>query len=319
MEANHTDLSLIIPVSAKDTDSVNKNLDRINRNLDIKEIYIIGKKDLKEKIINADKVHFIDENTMIPSLTFETVKKIILSRYPKAVRRTGWYFQQFLKLGFAYISETEYYLTWDSDTIPLKHLSMFNHNGVPYLDCRKYEKADEPYFLTIQNLWSDGSVKKNDFNSYITEHMIFSRKIVKEMLSEIINNSALRGDTFFEKILNAVPIKELNLSGFSEFETYATYLINKKPCEYEFRRWKNLRHGKSFFGINPTEKQLRWASEFFDAISIEDFDSHMLICRWLCNEKFTEKHSFEHIYKKIQPVIDIKYCVRMTLRNIIGR
>lgn len=252
-------------------------------------------------------------------MDYNAIKKIIGARYPKAERRTGWYFQQFLKLGYARICDKEYFLTWDSDTLPLKGLCFFSEAGKPYLDVLPPVAEDLAYSQTISKLWADGSVKKQHNLSYITEHMMFKTSIVKDMLDEIENNTLLEGDTFYEKILNAVPISELNLSGFSEFETYAAYVTSKDPELYEMRKWNNLRHGKVYFGQQPSQAQLDWVSKKCDVVSLEDFDHQWEICKWLCKDANLQRWTFEEVYNAIEPLIKRVYKVRMIIRKYVRK
>lgn len=312
------EFSLIIPIAKSDVPALKKSIPYIKKYISCEKIYIIGNKTIKNLLAESiEDVSFIDEDCMYDGMSFSTIKALIEKRYPKAERRTGWYFQQFLKLAFSYVSETEYYLTWDSDTIPLHKIDFFNQEGLPYLDCRPYVPEDEAYFDTIQNLWWDCAVRKCDYNSYITEHMIFSSTIVREMLKEIEDNDQIEGIVFYEKIINAIAKKSLNLSGFSEFETYATYLNSKHRDCFALRRWRNLRHGKVYFGSNPSESQLNWVEKEYDVVSIEDFDKHWFICKYLCNEDEIKKRPFKQVEKKIEPLIEFIYKVRLAVRAMV--
>lgn len=311
-------LSLIIPIAESDVGALLNNLSYIKENIICDKIFVIGQGTLRHRFENKN-VTFIDEDTLYPGLTFNKVREIIYKINPKAVRRTGWYFQQFLKLAFALKLDGGYYLTWDSDTIPLKKIDFFNNSGIPFLDCRPYVVEDEPYFQTIENIWKDGNVKKKDYNSYISEHMVFSSNIVKEMINEIECKEDIAGNLFYEKILNSIPVTELNLSGFSEFETYASYLICKHTGEFELRRWKNLRHGKVYFGANPTAVQFEWASKTYDVVSIEDFDKQWLICKFLCNKKEISKRSFSEVSNFVEPKIAFIYKWRLKIRELVRR
>ncbi|MEI3192244.1 MAG: DUF6492 family protein [Lachnospiraceae bacterium] len=62
--------------------------------------------------------------------------------------RSGWYFQQFLKFGYAQVCEDEYYIVWDSDTVPLHPISHFQ-DGKPVFT--KKEEMEPPYLRR----WTD--------------------------------------------------------------------------------------------------------------------------------------------------------------------
>ena len=313
------EFDIIIPIAKNDVEALLNSLPYIKKQLPDTEIKIIANGSVKRRLHHIEGISFIDENLMIEGLNFEKIKQIIVSRYPKAGRRTRWYFQQFLKLGYARICKKEYFLTWDSDTIPLTGLSFFNGQGKPYLDVLPPVAEDEAYNVTVGKLWPDGRVKKHNNVSFITEHMLFKTCIVKNMLEEIEKNVSLEGNTFYEKILRAIPVSELNLSGFSEFETYAAYVTSRVPQMYVMRNWKNLRHGKIYFGIHPTQAQLEWIAKKFDVISLEDFDHQWGICRWLCQDVNLKKWKFEQVYNTIEPCVNFYYRLRMIVRKYIRR
>ena len=156
-------------------------------------------------------------------------------KYGKPIR-TGWYFQQFLKLGFA-LSEyaKEYYLTWDADTIPLRHIDMFDAEGKPYFAMKtEYHK---PYFDTMKRLLG---INKIVPFSFIAEHMMFKVSLVKELIS-IIDNTQIEDSTWFEKVINATDFEAAKCSEmFSEFETYGTYCMNCYPDAYSYHKLNTL-------------------------------------------------------------------------------
>ncbi len=313
------DFDVIIPIAMNDVIALKNILPYIFKIFQNNKITIIANKNVLSSFTDEKNLRLIDENEMLPGLQFNSIKKIINRKYPKAVRRTGWYFQQFLKLGYSRICEKEYYLSWDSDTIPLNKIDFFTELGEPYLSKLPPVLHDKAYDTTISNLWPDGSVKKREFNSFVTEHMMFSKRIVTAMLSEIECMPNLNGEYFFEKIMDAIPINELNLSGFSEFDTYAAFVRSKFPEEYVLRDWHNLRHGKAYFGENPSETQLMWVEQSFDVVSIEDFDKQMFLCKFLTSEKIIKRIPFKKIYLVIEPIIKIKYFIRMRIRALIRK
>ena len=118
------------------------------------------------------------------------------------------------------IFQDKYYLIWDSDTIPVKKVNMFNNNGNPFFDVKK--EYHEPYFITMKNIFPELG-KKYDF-SFISEHMIINTKLMKNMINRISDNKNLIGDTWSEKTINCIDINHITQSGFSEFETYGTFV-----------------------------------------------------------------------------------------------
>lgn len=310
---------IIIPIAKSDLFKFKNNILHIQQGISGSKIFIIANREIEDEIRKFGNLEFISEDKILNNMSFHRIRSVISDIYPKAVPRTGWYFQQFIKLAYAYISQSEYYLSWDIDTIPLNKPSFFDNHGKPYFAFIKaiHKHYDINYFKLIKKLWPMINSSFDNKESYIAEHMLFNTCLVKEMLSKLEENPNMKGVNFYEKILYAIPRKTLNLSGFSEFETYVAYVNSVYPDWYVRRHWKNLRHGKVFFGDNPTSLQLKWVSSYFNAVSFENFDHHWNLCRYLCSTKKMQKKEFIDIYKVISPLIFCEYEIRLAIRNII--
>ncbi|MBO1362875.1 hypothetical protein JHU38_03635 [Prevotella sp. A2931] len=305
---------VIIPIAANDIADLIQNIHEIHRHIHADKYVVIGPESVRKEIESIDFLSFMDENEVVSGLTFDKVRQDIESIYPKASRRTGWYFQQFLKLAYAFRCGTDYYLSWDSDTLPLRNLSFFNSYGKPFLDYLPKEYGDEDYQVTIQKLFPEFTSRTD--KSYITEHMIFKCDIVKTIISQIESKEHLSGRVFYEKILHSINTKAFNLSAFSEFETYSAFILNKNPDCYIERKWKNLRNGRFYFGTQLTEPEKSWLAKSFDVISLENYDRQYWITRLII--KYAEgRIPFTRIYKWINPVYKIYYRIRLALRKVI--
>src|ERR1039457_5006296 len=70
--------------------------------------------------------NIIPEDDFIPTMTMAKLRRLDVPNFPEA-GAAGWYFQQLLKLQFAYFEPAEdYYLMWDADTVPLRSLRFFD-------------------------------------------------------------------------------------------------------------------------------------------------------------------------------------------------
>lgn len=255
---------VIIPATARNKSVLEKALPYIQKNLSPKQIVVISNKDLE--ICSDIAFKSIDENSLFEGLTFQRVREVIVKRDKYAGKRAGWYLQQFLKLSYAYVCDDDYYMSWDADTIPLRPIYMAE-NGHPYFDVKS--EYNQPYFTTINKLFSRMVKKKADF-SFISEHMIFAKKYVAEMLGKIDHNPKLGGENVFEKILDAVSSIDLLMSGFSEFETYGNYMMEYHPQIYRIRHLNALRDGDRIYGNSPTEDNLKEAAARYDMITFEN-------------------------------------------------
>lgn len=257
-------MDLVICIALKDIIFINKNLFFINKNLAPDNIYVITDKRNNKYITNCyNNITLIDENSLLPNLTFFSVKRAIDDNNYK-YRQYGWYFQQFLKLGFA-LSEfaKKEYLVWDADTVPFNPI-IFKQNG-KYLLLPKSEYNPD-YFDTINRLFD--APNKANF-SFISEHMVFNVDIVKEMIDRIVSKSGT-ARYWFEQCLDVVNPDAGN--GFSEFETYGTYCINYHPDIFEVRVLRTFRRCGSIYGIFATRDEIESLKTELDTGSFEAYD-----------------------------------------------
>ena len=262
-------VTLVVPTIAKDIPKLLNNIDVYFSLLPIKNICVVATSEVGEMLPLDERILFISEDELV---SFGKVKELIERRSGQgASKRTGWYVQQFIKLAYSRVTDDEYYLLWDSDTIPVKEISLFNNKGLPYLDCKtEYHK---PYFDTISRLLPDH--KKEYKGSFVAEHMLIKTDAMREMLSRIETNSTIQGDNFIEKVINAVDTAELSESGFSEFETYGTFVYRNHREMYELREWHSMRFGGFFYNGSSSlsDEVMTWLSKKYDAISFEKGDS----------------------------------------------
>lgn len=107
---------IIICLHKKNIKGFHLTIQQIKKFLNNSRIKIIANKELKNEIEKIDsKLIFIDEDHLVKDLTLENIKRQ-LTELIGIDKRSGWYFQQFLKMGYS-LSEncSEYYLICDSD------------------------------------------------------------------------------------------------------------------------------------------------------------------------------------------------------------
>ncbi|MBO5623808.1 MAG: hypothetical protein J5959_19510 [Butyrivibrio sp.] len=270
--SDHFDI--LIVVTPADCERVLPLYPRLVSNFDNGKICFIGSEEVgklvRESAI-ADHALWIDENDIIP---FDDVHACMARRLepilngeklPRGV--TGWYYQQFLKMQYAYRCTDKYYMVWDGDTIPCRKINMFSQEtGQPYLDLKHEYHAE--YFDTLGKLLPGfGKVIER---SFISEHMLFNCEIMKKLIADIESNDSIEGTRFWEKIINAIEPDKMQDSSFSEFETYGTYVALRYPNEYRLREWHSFRLGASFYEIDTiTDGDFKWLGVDFDAISFE--------------------------------------------------
>ena len=259
---------VIVPMTIDNIPVFRINVEWMRRHLSYKRIVVIGAENLRE--VSAELgVDFIMEDELVEGMTLKKIRAYIEKRLGHG-KRAGWYFQQFLKFGYACVCEDEYYIVWDADTVPLHKIEHMK-DGHPIFT--KKEEMEPAYFETLDKLFADDVKKYGDF-SFICENMIMNVQIIKELLEKIMHQPGLQGDSFWERILSAVSDENLPASGFSEFETYGNYIMRYYPDMYRFRTLKGLRNGAEYFGLAPDMKQLNWAAESYDTIAFERWSHH---------------------------------------------
>lgn len=288
----------LIIVTAKDMERTKRLYYKIAQNLPVRTIYVIGSEKVGALIaeLNEPKIAYINENEIVP---FDEVKAIIedIVKQPTSRGFVGWYYQQFLKLAYAYRCEDEYYLTWDGDTIPVRPVTMFSEDGKPCIDWKR--EYHEPYFKTISKLFP--GMRKAIEPSFIGEHMLFSTVYVKKMLDELMTADHLCGKTFYERILRVMSVEELNDTGFSEFETFGTYMAFRAPYFYKLRRWTSFRNcGQYFSADDISEDEMSWLAADFSAISFEKGHIPEEGYDFFRNKEYQQKLSARYILQVVQ-------------------
>lgn len=255
------DFNIVIPVSYKDCDFLKKTIPWVRKNIiTTGSIYIITNrkcfKTYKQNFLLNYNVVLVDENEMLEGLSFKDVYRFMSKNGEES--KTGWYLQQFLKIGFALTEHAnDYYLMWDSDTIPLHPIDFFNGESILVNPKREHH---EPYFKTITKLF--GIEDFADY-SFISEHMMIPTEIMKEMINELDSH----GMPWWQFIISCCQQK--GTQNFSEFETFGNYCRKFHPGLFDLRQLQTLRCGGRLFGRSVSEKELSYLSYDFDTASFE--------------------------------------------------
>ena len=299
MEDNY---NVVVVCTINEIQNIDEYIIFFEKYLNPKHIIIVADKAVKEVIDSKNmRVSYIEENSIYPGMTLEAIRKIIsdmTGNKEDAVNRAGWYFQQFIKMAYAYRCEDENYLVWDADTIPIHAVSMYSQERKKVFDVRtEYCKA---YFRTLNRLFPE--LKKENNYSFISEHMIIDTVIMKELIEKIESNRLLSGNSFWKKILNAIEMDDIAGSGFSEFETYGTYVEKYYPSVYSVRRWKSLREGTIFYKDGISVKTMEYLAREFDAVSFEKHPMHLKLQKFM-GHKIFQKTAIMVLYQKVAELI----------------
>lgn len=266
---NQIMFNTLIFTTAKDFLRAKANYHRLVHYMSGRRIIFVGSQEVGEQVKLAklgERVSYIDEDSILPFESVNDVMKKALQceDVPRGI--TGWYYQQFLKMRYSLQCQDTYYMVWDGDTIPCKRVEAFGEGNIPYFDLKR--EYHEEYFITLAELFP--GMQKCMEKSFISEHMLMNCDLMKEMICEIEENKALRGEAFYEKIIYAIETDKLTSNSFSEFETYGTWVFTHYPKAYALRTWHSFRYGGQFFDPNTiSDSDYEWLGRDFDAISFE--------------------------------------------------
>ncbi len=212
-------VDILYVVHKKDLINLNKSINSLKfiKNITIDNIYIISNdvlllddliNDPRAIIINDDKVlGFNSDHYQYP------VKENGLSN------RSGWLFQQLIKLGWSLHSKSENYIVIDADTYFLQPISFFDQKGRFIFFC--VEEWWLPYFKSFKMLFN---YKHVAIWSRVAHMMIFNTHYVRKMLHEL---ESIHGSTWHDAIAKTRIVD--SHSCFSEFETYANWMLINHP------------------------------------------------------------------------------------------
>lgn len=264
---------VIIPVYWGTYPLIEPYMPYIKKHLGGQKIVLIGPASMREKLPAMEGVAFLDGNALVQGMSKETVSGVIATICREQgvpfADRAGWYFQQFIKMSYAFQCEAEYYVSWDMDTVPLRDIPFFSkEDGKPQFFERNEDH--EAYFTTLNTL-CPGKIKKcRQARSFVNQFMIFKTDIMKELV-EMIGDSAVKGDNWWEKILHAVDPNDITQAGFSEFETYGNYTMQYHPQLYHITQIDQCRTGASFLTMRPEKTMMEWAARSYYCVTLEEW------------------------------------------------
>lgn len=217
-------IDVVIPTTDKDLKKLSMvipSLSNIQHYIDT--IYLVAPK--SEYIIdfcNKYNCVFVDENTVLGI----SIKDI--NYKPCGVDRSGWIFQQLLKLNCDNFCNNEYILVADSDTV-FTRKQFFIRNKKMVFDCS--DEYHKPYFSAYKKLLG---LNKRFALSFVAHHMLFKKSCLAEMKRAIEEHT---NQTWIMAILNN--LEQHQTSSFSEYETYGNYMYAHYKNMMLLREWYN--------------------------------------------------------------------------------
>lgn len=219
------DISLVIPTVSKDFDLLEKVIGNAIRYVHPRITHVFIVSPLDEQIrnfCNRNGYTHIDENSVLG------YGKSKIKYTVKNIDRSGWIFQQLLKLSGDVFVQTRHYLIVDSDTILINPHTFITSGKSVFL---MNEEWNEPYFKTFKKMFGYTAPTHLSLTSHM---MIFDTVALREMKSELENKHRMSWDEVYLSMLDPDEV-----SCISDYETYGNWFLNKYPEKTMLRIFYN--------------------------------------------------------------------------------
>jgi glycosyltransferase involved in cell wall biosynthesis len=234
-------IDVFIPAVDKDLKTLPLVVDGIRRNIrhPIDNIFIVSpfNIDIQNFCAESDCVNINEEN-----LIGYGKKKITYN--VDGLDRSGWLYQQLLKLSLNKIAKNRHVLVVDADTVFVRP-RVFEYDGKIIFD---HSTEHHSVYYDVYKKLMKTSV--SSCASFVTHYMLFDVNILQEMKDKIECIHKLVWDDAILKCVNYD-----NISGFSEYETYGNFIVKYYPKKIirdfnfnmpaNFNNEKNKRNVKS--------------------------------------------------------------------------
>jgi hypothetical protein len=182
-------------------------------------------------------------------LSFEEIIKEYDITRGSEQREPGWWLQQLIKLGAATQIDklSPVYIVWDGDLVPTRRWKLCDYNDNRekqfYFAILQGETRTEfnayQYASCMKALTNMTPVEPNEGGTFVSHHMIFDKNRVTEMINLIIENTGCYNIPW-PKLLMSYSRKFFR---FSEYKTYATFMISKYPKEFQYHAFRDFGEG----------------------------------------------------------------------------
>lgn len=219
-----------------------------------------------EKKVHDVVVNYLDEDKILPNSTLKLIQGTFTERGLPA-KLANWYFQQFLKLQYCYLTRDKEYLIWDSDTILLQPIE-FKPNNSQYYLTNGETYFHKPYSEFVRSVLDFEPSNR----TFIAQHLFINTSILNEILEKI--RIKYNQKYWFNSVIEYL-IDNKSVSGkyeenlfFSEFHVYGAYIEKFYSNLYVKRDVAWLRDA-SYIKKFPKTKDLKKLSKSYVFVAFE--------------------------------------------------
>ena len=266
------EIPVVLVAAGKKIDNISHVIKNLSEHGNFKIFYIIcPKKDLNRAKLHSNhignQIIVIDEEDIFSGLTLSNVRAHLNLSLPKWPENhlSGWYLQQFLKMGFSFYAPSHsYYLIWDCDTLLTREIAFFEGDKIILTQGNEFHFE---YFDTIKILLK-GIVPQSV--SHISQHLMVRSTDMADLIKELEQPGVIWWKNILSSLKGKSPFQ------FSEYETYANFCLHMKCKDYTSIRRQWFRYGRSYFGCDLVLARTAVLSKVFDFIAFEEWDSGRL-------------------------------------------
>lgn len=217
-------LDVLIPAAEVDWDVLNVAIEGVRRNLahPVGTIWIVTALGSKAaKVADELGCKVVDEQDVLP------IRRDDIDYQFGSVDRSGWLFQQLLKLSADTISSSDHVLVLDADTVMIRPQSFTCGNKVVLFHSGEYHP---PYFEAYRAVTGRAPSTRV---SCTTHHMVMRREPLQGLKSLMERH---RSVPWWQAVLDTCIYE--SVSGFAEYEAYGNYALSSRGGLAR-RWWRN--------------------------------------------------------------------------------
>jgi FkbM family methyltransferase len=240
LEGKNTLIDVIIPVASKDAALLTTVVEGIKKNLkhNVDKVFIVSDTNkIVQSICKKNNFIFLNEDLIAG------ISKRKIRYFAHGIDRSGWLYQQFIKLSADKISKKKYVLVCDSDTVLCNPQRLIVEGKIIFNHSDEYNK---PYFKSYKKITGHKYVYPL---SYVSHYMMVDTSVLKLLKKHIESFNSCPWD---EAILSKIDTSKL--SAFSEYETYGNFYCSVKKASHSY--WNNVNlAGKNIQKVKPIVTQ----------------------------------------------------------------
>jgi len=254
-------IDVVIPCHEKDQRTLEQVIAGARKNVqNVRRIIVISKYHMTTSAEWFDEARYPFNRRSILTAIFNNDVPKAEAYATSRKNRTGWIYQQFLKLYAPFVIPdiSENVLVLDADTVFIKPITFIDQTGAAL-----YGMSSEyypPYFEHMQRLLPGLKKVFKDYSG-ICHHMLFQRPVLEQLFQKI---SAQHGCEPWIAICRCIDHSQLYLSALSEYEIYFNYVFSSGfNVKTRYVCWTNV--------YSQKDLDLAKQQQFYDSVSFHNY------------------------------------------------